>query len=117
MLQVLVLFAGQYYTDDQLVNVYCFSMLYQWIASSYKALQEYDPAAPSNDLSPDLDSPETDDDLEMYRSQPQRIRANSRSSWFSRSTVGGNSSSPNSNASYEVCSFLLSILHVYFLVM
>ncbi|XP_060578287.1 AP-5 complex subunit zeta-1-like [Ruditapes philippinarum] len=33
-----ILSIGQYYTDDQLANIFCYSMLYQWIKHSYDAL-------------------------------------------------------------------------------
>ncbi|WAQ97239.1 AP5Z1-like protein [Mya arenaria] len=93
-----VLSIGQYYTDDQLVNIYSFSMLYQWIEHSYQALLDNDLVSTDND--PDIDSSEMDDELQQYRSQPQRIRSGSRSSLVSRSTAGG-TASPSSTSSLE----------------
>ncbi|KAH3747151.1 hypothetical protein DPMN_181572 [Dreissena polymorpha] len=92
-----VLSIGQYYTDDQLVNIFSFSMLYQWISNSYHGLlinNSY-PMEPGDDAS-DL---EKDDELDLYRSQPQRIRSSSRSSHVSKNS--DDTASPTSVASVE----------------
>ena len=34
MQKLMLFYSGQYYTDDQLLNIYTFSMLYQWISKT-----------------------------------------------------------------------------------
>lgn len=99
-------FPGHYYTDDQQVNIYTFSMLYQWIYHSYEALMNSDASSVDGD---DEDIC-IDEELELYRAQAQPIAAGSKSSWLSRSMSLGFSSSPTSSqASVEVWTLIKTI--------
>ena len=99
----IVMIAGQYYTDDQWMNIYTFSMLYQWIHNSYQILMNIDTLSTEG-----LDDDDIciDAELKLYRSQAQAIGSGSRSSWLSRSTSMGMSVSPTPSSSSptpEVC--------------
>ncbi|XP_045212843.2 AP-5 complex subunit zeta-1-like [Mercenaria mercenaria] len=70
-----VLSIGQYYTDDQLANIFCFSMLYQWIQHSYDSLSMQEPAMLEEGIQSEL---EVSGGFEL--SQPRSIDARSNTS-------------------------------------
>lgn len=54
LLLLLFYFLGQYYTDDQFLNIYSFSMLYKWLHHSHNALhtEDHPPDGASDHLDP-----------------------------------------------------------------
>ena len=91
------------------MNIYTFSMLYQWIHNSYQILMNIDTLSTEG-----LDDDDIciDAELKLYRSQAQAIGSGSRSSWLSRSTSMGMSVSPTPSSSSptpEVCKLWMKL--------
>lgn len=107
---------GQYYTDDQLANMYCFSMLYQWLHHSFTTLQNTDLSSLEAGLQTDLES-SGGFQISSPRSIGTRSSKSSRSTTptkqpVSRSVTTGMLPSPKSNS--EVSSKVIAIFFAYY---
>lgn len=99
---------GQYYTDDQLANIFCFSMLYQWLQHSYDSLVAQEATALEEGIQSEL---EVSGGFEL--SKPRSIEQSSSTPTkrpVSASASVGWVSSPKSEVSE--CSLFLVPLHL-----